>query len=538
MSARRPVALLLVALLLASVPGPSLAAEPSPVPGPQIELLLASGAARVSERVIPFTLTLAPGASAESMRVSPDGGETWGEWLPFATDGSVHLSSTRPVGPVRVALETRDASGRIRRIESELEYRPADRASMEIEADYRIEASLDASLARIRARTRIELTNRDSAPLTLVRLYLAARATRELDGTVELVDESGAPVAFRWANNATMAVVLPYPLDPGQRFVLLARNAVRAGSRIATSIDARLSRANGITFAARFFPVLSDGSALRWPGDAYISPSADYRVTIEHPAGVLIAAPGERQPGATPTRETYLLPHARDFAFAASAGYVMRSTKSADGVRIEAYTRSGARSATTARLAARALEAFGARLDRRLPWERLVLFESPRRSHGTEFSGILAIGGGALGSRSIVTHEVGHEWFYALVGANQFTDPWIDEAITAFLTSEILGTGRPGYCSNRPLDSPVSAWPDDPSIASSGACGSYFQTTYQQGEAMLWGLRDRMGAGALREALREMVRRYAFRIITTAEVRAILIEHGASEGYLGRFLRR
>jgi aminopeptidase N len=35
---------------------------------------------------------------------------------------------------------------------------------------------------------------------------------------------------------------------------------------------------------------------------------------------------------------------------------------------------------------------------------------------------------------STVAHEVGHQWFYALVGDDQLDDPWLDESLTQFIT--------------------------------------------------------------------------------------------------------
>ncbi|MCK7481703.1 MAG: hypothetical protein M0C28_34445 [Candidatus Moduliflexus flocculans] len=39
---------------------------------------------------------------------------------------------------------------------------------------------------------------------------------------------------------------------------------------------------------------------------------------------------------------------------------------------------------------------------------------------------------------STVAHEVGHQWFYHLVGNDQLDDPWLDESLTQFVTLAIL----------------------------------------------------------------------------------------------------
>src|SRR5439155_20499406 len=34
-------------------------------------------------------------------------------------------------------------------------------------------------------------------------------------------------------------------------------------------------------------------------------------------------------------------------------------------------------------------------------------------------------------------HEVGHQWFYGLVGNDQYRDPWLDEALTNYAEARV-----------------------------------------------------------------------------------------------------
>ena len=36
--------------------------------------------------------------------------------------------------------------------------------------------------------------------------------------------------------------------------------------------------------------------------------------------------------------------------------------------------------------------------------------------------------------KAITAHEVGHQWFYNLVGNDQLDEPWLDEALTEYIT--------------------------------------------------------------------------------------------------------
>ena len=46
---------------------------------------------------------------------------------------------------------------------------------------------------------------------------------------------------------------------------------------------------------------------------------------------------------------------------------------------------------------------------------------------------------------STTAHEVGHQWFYNLVGNDQLDEPWLDEALTQYATwryyADVYGSG-------------------------------------------------------------------------------------------------
>ena len=69
---------------------------------------------------------------------------------------------------------------------------------------------------------------------------------------------------------------------------------------------------------------------------------------------------------------------------------------------------------------------------------------------------------GGLNSYTIleatVAHETGHQWFYNVVGNDQTNDPWLDEAVTQYITALYYSDqyGSAGYQGYR--DSWVSRW--------------------------------------------------------------------------------
>jgi hypothetical protein len=65
---------------------------------------------------------------------------------------------------------------------------------------------------------------------------------------------------------------------------------------------------------------------------------------------------------------------------------------------------------------------------------------------GMEYPNITVIssGGSALSLEMVVMHEVGHNWFYGILGSNERKYPWIDEGVNSFFEYRYLQTKYPG----------------------------------------------------------------------------------------------
>ena len=84
-----------------------------------------------------------------------------------------------------------------------------------------------------------------------------------------------------------------------------------------------------------------------------------------------------------------------------------------------------------ARELARAMRVHSARFGV-FPYERLVAAVVPDLRGGVEFPGAMLLGDGQAIGDPTGSHEVAHEWWYGLVGANQARSPWLDEAFATY----------------------------------------------------------------------------------------------------------
>ena len=163
--------------------------------------------------------------------------------------------------------------------------------------------------------------------------------------------------------------------------------------------------------------------------------------------------------------------------------------------------------------AVRALQAkFGS-----YPYRGLDVAVVPYLKGGVEFPGAILLGTRQDRDATLV-HEVGHQWFYGLVGNNQGRDPWLDEAFATYAEAVVRGTGSrylstsvPASGVNR-VGAPMTYWESRTS--------AYYRSVYAQGAAMLLRARSTVGAAAWDRAMRCYVAANAHRVVTPGDVRA------------------
>ena len=82
------------------------------------------------------------------------------------------------------------------------------------------------------------------------------------------------------------------------------------------------------------------------------------------------------------------------------------------------------------------------------PYSELDVVSTPMQALGMEYPGVSTVttslyqaGGTTSGLpnrtllESVVAHEIGHQWFFNLVGSDQIEEPWLDESMTQYIVS-------------------------------------------------------------------------------------------------------
>jgi hypothetical protein len=122
----------------------------------------------------------------------------------------------------------------------------------------------------------------------------------------------------------------------------------------------------------------------------------------------------------------------------------------------------------------------------------------------------------AASTRVVETHELAHQWFYAMVGNDQATSPWLDEAFATFAES-LVDDNAQAY------SAPVGGERVGRSMASFGRdYDLYDAVVYGAGTTALHAARAAAGSAAFDAAIRCYVRTQAWSVATPGDLTAQL----------------
>ena len=295
----------------------------------------------------------------------------------------------------------------------------------------------------------VRYTNEEAVPLDYLvfRLYpnLPAFGGKMEVGTITVGAIPVEPVYA--ANRSAIYVPLRPALMPGQKadVTLEFRTTLPTDTRFGYAV---FTYADEVYALAGFYPTIPVYDAQGWNveiaspyGDVTFTDTAFYRVQLNVPSGLVVAASGQtvevtdREDG---TRSwTIVAGPMRDFYIAMSRDYQL-VYDFVDGVRINSYYRSGQKEGgeLALRYARAALHLFN-RLFGPYPYTELDVVPTPTNAGGIEYPGIIATAQSLYPEKSeylelVIAHEVAHQWWYGLVGSDQLDEPWMDEALTNY----------------------------------------------------------------------------------------------------------
>lgn len=354
------------------------------------------------------------------------------------------------------------------------------------------------------------------------------------------LDESGSVLTVR----------LPAPLNRGEQVTVEMDFAITVTAGVA-GLYAQFSYLDGILALPNAYPVLSvyEPGAGWWTiteqpqGDAVYSETAFYTVTLTAPDDLIIAASGSAVDLVTNGDGTlthrYVAPLMRDFAVFASAAYVAVSGEQ-DGVQITMYYDPATPDALATARTGLSMTQNAVRIYNTVygpyPFAELDVVETPTTAGGIEYPGVFVVASNVWDQTNdffefVIAHEAAHQWWYSLVGNDQTTDPWIDEALAQYSVAlyirdlegdaayhaalesfrlqyeQFLALVQPGTLDQR-IGLPVTEYRGQ----------AYFYMVYQKGPLFYAALDDTFGTNRVIQALQGVFAAYRYGIVEPSDL--------------------
>jgi hypothetical protein len=399
---------------------------------------------------------------------------------------------------------------------------PAVVAGADPEA-YQLDLRYDArGPGTLRGSERIEFVNRGPAALERVWLRLWANGPdrcrpRHIDVRVDAPARAGA----QRVRCSALEVRLAAPVAAGATGSVSVRFAVRGRKQ-----NDRFGHAGGVALLGNVVPVLAveDDRGLHTPrysarGESFYSLAARWEARLRLPARMRAATTGavisERVRGGRRTLRV-ATPQARDFALA--IGRLGVSRTSVDGVRIRVFSKARPRALRGAlRDSRRAVAALGRRFGPYGSTELDVVLVRLRYA-GMEYPELVF----TIPLQEVITHEIAHQWWYGLVGNDQYHDPWLDESFASYSHEWLVPSVN--FCEpERPY---LLVAPRRRGIALDSsmrffdrvAPSAIGEVVYGAGSCALQRLERDVGSARMTSILRRLQTRFRFGVIRTSDV--------------------
>jgi hypothetical protein len=408
-------------------------------------------------------------------------------------------------------------------------------------ARYVLDLAYDRRRFTLAGTEQIAFTNTGPRPLASIwvrawaNAFGGCRARR-----AQVAVTAGGTLGARRRSCTALEVRLPRPLAPGARAAISLRIRITAPRRAD-----RFGRFRGAGYFGNALPVLAvaDGRGRQLPpytfaGESFYSLTSAWRVGLRLPAGVRAASTGTQAGGARGGAVTLVAPRARDFTIV--AGRFDVTTARAGPVRLRRFSIPG----TPAAQARRTLRIAALGMRRYAGWygrygrPELDLVEGP---------GEVAHGGVAMEYPELVltppdptsiAHELAHQWFYAIVGDDQWSEPWLDESFAEFSAARL----PPRTFPNRLRGCRVPNARDTPLDANMARLtrrrDRYVNTVYVGGACFLRAVQRSLGRARFDAFMHRVVATHRDGVLTTPELVAQLRAAAPGNARVERLMRR
>ncbi|MCD7034824.1 M1 family metallopeptidase [Metabacillus sp. GX 13764] len=282
-----------------------------------------------------------------------------------------------------------------------------------------------------------------------------------------------------------------------------------------------------------WFPILSVYDEEGWnvdpyfnAGESFYSLTGNFDVNVTTNRKQVIAATGTEQgkpkmDGELATHH-YIAENVRDFAMEMNPTYKILSSK-VNGVKVHVYydDKYAKYAASLLESGKDSIKLFSKKFGK-YPWPELDVVTMEGWFGGMEYPQLVMI---SLNEnrkqewvKSVNAHEIGHQWFYGIIGDNEYDEPWLDESFASFAAA--LYDNSLDELNVPPLSDPyyhISSKVSDFTARGNAGISAYYYTIYDYGSTALNDLRLELGDAAFYKAMKAYFKEKKFGISTTKD---------------------
>jgi hypothetical protein len=261
-----------------------------------------------------------------------------------------------------------------------------------------------------------------------------------------------------------LPITLPAPLGQGEHATLSFDLLITV-----PNTNWRFGRIGKMALLGNALPVLAihDGEGWHLPpytsnGESFYSQVGDFTVTLTTPTGLSVAATGvvgtaesgpARSRGRGRVTTMFDAPQVRDFAWA-TGHFHERERVTDDGVLVKVWWPSDITNEEAHDILVSSVGALEGHTTAYGPYlypEVDVVLGNFSAFGGMEYPQLVM----EVPSDFVTIHELAHQWWFGMVGDEEYEDPWLDESFASYATDVYLGDYG-SYCPGLRFPSPQS----------------------------------------------------------------------------------
>lgn len=415
-----------------------------------------------------------------------------------------------------------------------------ERSSLEILQDatvYHLDLVISPDLWTLTGHEQVHFTNREKVDFNEIyfRLFPNVSGGRI---TISAVSVDNITASFDLEPNVSvLRVILPEILRPGDAVTLEIDFTVDIPQTPSGNYGL-FGNFNNILALDSCYPVIPVYDDAGWHnelgpmyGDKTFLDVSFYMVRVTAPANLILVASGSELQKEMKGEEqvvTFAAGPVRDFYLVATSRFVRVSSVVGETTINNYITpETSGYEDRVLTVAENALKSFNARFGS-YPYKELdiVPLNMEGNASGVEYPGVFGINVNIYTRTEIlegtIAHEVGHQWFYNVVGNDQINEPWLDEALAQYVTGlyYLDRYGEYGWLGFR--QSLVSNWSKIDQLTIpiglpvfAYQANEYSPIVYGRGPLFIEALADMIGEQVFSSCFRQYYQAYKWQIATT-----------------------